>query len=351
MISLQDKQFAFVTAALPLCVAAILAACSAAPGGSNMSGTGPTNGSSGGPSVDGGGGGSSHPTLKCEKATGTGAVSKTAGTCANPTVPLVFSPMYGASIPGQTLRSFSIPAVTDDGCAATWSLSDPTQAILHVESFVNGTSTTPGVMITVAPGTTGSGSSRQVTVIATESDGTCGSTVLTITQNTQDDWTIGNARYNQGASLTLPASGASGGANAPDSGYIASNGAGFIETDGGVPCSSCHSQNETSGKFHDVAHTPEQTGGFSDSDMRGIVLNGEVPDGGYFDPSVIDPTCKNAGTALSPNMPSCGLAAYSEFQAFHKWSDITPAQLPGMICYLRSLTPEGQSGGGSNFGH
>jgi hypothetical protein len=257
--------------------------------------------------------------------------------------------MYSASIPGDTLRSFSIPAVTSDGCAATWSLSDPTQGILHVESFVNGSATTPGVMITLA-GTGASaaaGTSRQVTVIATASDGTCGSTVLTITENTQDDWTIGNARYNRGVSLRLPAAGAS----APDSGYIASNGESFAESDGGTPCSSCHSQTVKPGKYADVAHTPEQTGGFSDNDMRGIIVLGEVPDGGYFDPAVIDPTCKGAGTTLSPNMASCGLAAYSVFQGFHRWSDIAPDQVAGMICYLRSLTPEGQSGGGTNFGH
>ena len=43
----------------------------------------------------------------------------------------------------------------------------------------------------------------QLAVIATEGDGTCGISVLSLTQNTMDDWNIGNARYNDGVSLHL----------------------------------------------------------------------------------------------------------------------------------------------------
>jgi hypothetical protein len=345
MTSSNRKAFACVLAAFAMCAGAFLEACSASPGGSMTSGGYGSSGDTGGGAASDAG---AHPASQCPS--GPTTVSKAPGVCANPTVPLVFSPMYSAYIPGATLRSFSIPAVTGDGCPATWSLSDPAQAILHAESFVAGAVTTPGVMITMAAGggSAAAAASREVTVVATKSDGSCGSSVLTITQNTQDDWTIGDARYNHGVSLHLPPAGS--GAGAADGGFVTSSGGSFLEADAGTPCSSCHSQTVKTGQYTDVAHTPEQAGGFSDSDMRGIILHGEVPDGGYFDPAVINSACTGAGTTLSPSMSACGLAAYAQFQGFHQWSDIAADQLPGMICYLRSLTPEGQSGT-SNFGH
>jgi hypothetical protein len=255
--------------------------------------------------------------------------------------------MHSAFIPGDTLRTFSVPAVMSDGKEATWTISDPTQAILKVESFVAGGITTPGVMVTMkgTGGSSGPGAAGQVTLFATESDGTRYSSVLNITQYTEDDWTIGSARYNRGLSLHL----APPGASAPDSGYVESDGGSFAEGQGGTPCTNCHSQTMKTGPYVDVAHTPEQTGGFDDTDLQNIIVSGQVPDGGYFDPAVIDPHCTGTGTTLSPNMPACGLAAYATFQGFHKWPDIASDQIPGMICYLRSLTPEGQNGT-SNFG-
>ena len=321
--------FVFALAAGAICAGA-LEACSSS-GGSGAS--------SGG---NGGSGGGTQPLPRCTDG-GTSTISTMAGSCTNPTIPIVFSPMYSSFIPGDTLRTFSIPAVTSDGCPATWSLSDPAQAILHAEGFSFGEGTTPGVMVTMsgtggatAPGTTG-----QVTVVATESSGACGSSVLTITENTDNDWTIGSARYNRGISLHLGGSG-------PGKGYVTDDGGSFLQSDGGEPCANCHSQTVKTGQYTDVAHTPEQAGGFSDTQMQDIILNGVVPDGGYFDPSVINSACE-AGTTLSPDMPACAQAAYTKWQGFHQWTDITSDEVPGMVCYLRSLTPEGQSGT-SNFG-
>ena len=45
----------------------------------------------------------------------------------------------------------------------------------------------------------------------------------------------------------------------------------------------------------------------------------------------------------------CTAQAYAEWHSFHQWSDITMDELPGVICYLRALTPEAQNGT-SNFG-
>ena len=66
-----------------------------------------------------------------------------------------------------------------------------------------------------------------------------------------------------------------------------------------------------------------------------------MPDGGYFDPTVIIPTCDGGAT--------CTALAYERWSSFHQWDDIQPDQLPGIICYLRSLTPTPQNGS-SNFG-
>jgi hypothetical protein len=48
-------------------------------------------------------------------------------------------------------------------------------------------------------------------------------------------------------------------------------------------------------------------------------------------------------------MPECALNAYHEWQSIHRWADITSDELPGVICYLRALAPEAQTGT-SNFG-
>jgi hypothetical protein len=231
---------------------------------------------------------------------------------------------------------------------ATWSLSDPTQGNLQPQTFTNGGTSVPGVMITLA-GT--GGSAGQVTVYATETGGACGSAVLNITTNTENDWTIGNARYNDGVAIHFGAPGADGGFMRPDGGFMRPDGGGmgfgggdsgsFFEEEGGTACTNCHGPTATNGPFKDVSHTPEQTGGFSDQDLQNIILNGVIPDGGYFDPTVLISSC-DGGAA-------CTAQAYNEWHHLHQWVDITPDEMPGIICYLRSLTPEGQNGS-SNFG-
>lgn len=294
--------------------------------------------------------------------TDAGAVSTEAGSCTSATVPIVFSPMYSAFIPGSTAQTFSIPAVTADGNAATWSLGDPTQGNLQLESFVSDGVGIPGVLITLVGDGNDAG---QVTVIATEPGGVCGESVLTITQNTTDDWNIGNARYNDGVALHLgrPAGFEAGAPPRPDDGGfeggvafsrdggglglgggglpLTADGGSYYETAGGTACTNCHGPTATNGPYKTVSHTPEQTGGFSDTDLENIILNGEVPDGGYFDPTVLIANCDGGAT--------CTAQAMALWHSFHRWSDITSDELPGVICYLRSLTPESQNGT-SNFG-
>lgn len=299
---------------------AAIAAC----GGSSSSNDGTTPGAGG----EGGGGG------------GTSTVSTTPGSCSNPTVGISFAPMYSAFIPASQ-HTFQIPSVTDDGSPAQWSVSDPTQAQLAPQTF-DGQS---GVMITLQ----GLGAGGKLTVFATKPDGTCGAAALDITSATEDDWQIGNSRYNDGVALHLgPPDGGFGGfgdggfeGGRPDGGPRTKDGGSFFEVDGGTACTNCHGPTATNGPYKDVSHTPEQTGGFSDEQLVQIITAGVVPDGGYFDPTVIDSRCDGGGT--------CAARAYQRWQGFHQWTDITPDQYKGIVVYLRSLQPASQ-GGSSNFG-
>ena len=210
---------------------AAIAAC----GGSSdtKSGTTPVTGDSGG---------------------GMGTVSTTPGSCANPTLGISFAPMYSAFIPGSQ-HTFQLPAVTDDGSAVQWSISDPTQAQLAAQTFDG----LPGVMITVQ----GLGAAGKLTVFATKTDGTCGAAALDITSATEDDWQIGNSRYNDGVALHLgPPDGGFGGfgdggfeGGRPDGGPRTGDGGSFFEVDGGTACTNCHGPTATNGPYKDVSHT------------------------------------------------------------------------------------------------
>lgn len=273
---------------------------------------------------------------------GSGSGSSSGGgvqtTCANPTLNIVFSPMYSAYIPGSTQQTFQIPAILDDESMATWGSSDPSKVQLVPQTVAGA----PGVMITVQ----GTG---MVNIIATKSGGACGSSTLNITSATENDWTIGNQRYNDGVSLHLGAPDGGfmrpdggfgeGGFMRPDGGFMMPDGS-FFEEEGGTACTNCHGPTATNGPFNDVSHTPEQTGGFSDQDLINIIVNGDVPDGGYFDPSVIVAGCDGG---------ACAQRAYAEWHRFHQWSDIQPDQYTGIVTYLRSLAPADQNGT-SNFG-
>lgn len=232
----------------------------------------------------------------------------TPGSCPNPTISLLFSPMYSAFVPGSAAQTFRVPAITTDGHAASWSSSDPAAVLLAPDP------TTGGVLITMQ----GTGANGAVTIFAAEG-ASCGASALNITANTENDWTFGNARYNDG----LP--------------------------DGGTACTNCHGPTATNTPFRDVTCTPEQVGGFSDQDLIGMIVQGTVPDGGFFDPTLVNAACTDAGVFLSPGSPACATQAYAEWHSYHQWNDITAAEQPGIVCYLRSLAPASQTGR-QNFG-
>jgi len=224
--------------------------------------------------------------------TGTGPSS-----CATPDgIAISFAPMYSAYEPTHT---YQLPAVVNgiDPTTVTWSASDPTMVTFAADVATGGT------LLTMAK-------SGTVTIIAT-AGGLCGSSELSITAATPEDWTIGNARYNDGVAVHF----------AKDAGTTDDAG-------GGPACTNCHGATADGGLFNDVAHTPEQTGGFSDTDLIGIVTQGVVPDGGYFDTSII---------------------SYAQWHHLHQWTDITADEQQGIVVYLRSLAPTSQNGS-SNFG-
>jgi len=279
-----------------------------------------TSGSPGGGQEAGGGGGDGSQTAT--------------GSCTSPTIPLSFSPMYSAFIPGSTAHTFQIPAVSVNGGALTWSASDANMVDITADP------TTGGVMLTVK----GTG---KVTIIGTAADGTCGASELNVTTAAETDWATGNARYNDGNGLHFgppDGGGRDGGGRdggGRDGGGFPGVDAALVTPDAGPACSNCHGPTATNGPFKDVSHTPEQTGGFTDQELIDIVVNGNVPDGGYFDPNVIIPDASGN--------PAQEARAYQIWHSFHQWTDIDPDQQLGIVVYLRSLTPAPQDGT-SNFG-
>ena len=237
------------------------------------------------------------------------------GLCANPTLTVAFNPGYSAYIPAS-MHAFQIPLGVKElptTAAVTWTASDTGKV-----AFSNGTvdfgKDTPiaNTMVT----TQGAG---DVTIVAT-SGGQCGSTTLHITAATDDDWTIGSERYNNGTLLM----------RTTNRGLTTA-----VAQDGGtqVQCTSCHGPTATASTFTTVEHTPEQTGGFSDEELTGIFEMATIPVGGYFDPSVICGMARNC-TATR---------AQQTYATFHAWN-VTPDQAKGLVVYLRSLTPAPQTG-------
>ena len=234
----------------------------------------------------------------------------------DPQLQMKFNPVYSAF--GPAPQTYAVPvAVNTEG--ATLTVSDTTAVGFEKNlELSQGGFTAWTLTMLKAP-------SGPVTLTASVG-GYCTSAQLMVTSVTSDDWQIGNARYNNGASLRFPMFGGRGGGEGgpppmmpmgPDGGSI------FETADGGPACTSCHGETATSNIFTDVAHTPEQTGGFSDDDLINIVVNGVVPDGGYFDQNII---------------------TLSMWHSLHRWADIQPDQYNGMIAYLRSLTPVAQMG-------
>jgi hypothetical protein len=238
--------------------------------------------------------------------------------CTNTTgLKVFFTTMYSAFVTDSNMHTFQIPAIATDAmgntAAATWTASDATAVSFAPDPATGGT------LLTIK-------SAAAVTTITAQLGANCGSAQLNVTSATEADWQAGNARYNNGVPVY---GGCIGEKVAPlliDSGVTLPP-----KPDGGCPdagpaCTGCHGDKPTGGFFQGVQHTPEQTGGFSDTALTDIFVNG------------LDPTYD---TSFLP---------YPYWHAFHTWSDIaTPAERHAMVVYLRSLTPVDEEGG-INFG-
>jgi len=271
----------------------------------------------------------------CSSSSGNGASTNseagagaTTCTASSPnSLQILFNPMYSAYISSMSQHTFVVPVAIGTGVSSatvTWSASDPTAVKFAPDP------STGGQLITVQK-------SGMVTIFASAGGGTlCGSAPLSVTQSTDDAWSAGNARYNNGIAMGNPfGGGGDGGApmGPPRGGFMmpsADAASPFEPADGGPgpACTNCHGPTATGGIFTGVEHTPEQTAGFSDEDLTNIIVNGIIPDGGYYNSSVVP---------------------YFIWQLFHKWRDMTPDQVAGMVTYLRSLTPA-PAGGKFDFG-
>jgi hypothetical protein len=240
-------------------------------------------------------------------------------TCATPDgLPIKYNPMYSGF---DGTHSYQIPSfvVGVDPSTVTWGSSDP--SMVAFQPYVR------GIMITTKK-------AGDVTIVA-KIGAKCGSAPLHITQFTVDDWNIGGARYNNGNSLVF---------SLPDGRVINIDAAAFDARafEGGLPdvdlpdsfvnpfenppaaCTNCHGDVGNGMVFKDISHTPEQTGGFSEAELTNCFLHGTIPDGGYFDPTILP---------------------YKYWHQLHTWWDIdTPAKQVGMNAYLRALTPQQQLG-------
>jgi hypothetical protein len=301
-----------LTCALALGSVLLSAGCGGSSNSATSSSTAGSSSSSGGDSSSSDNGGDTTGTTP-----GGGAGNDTPTGCPKSALTILFSPMYSAY---DGTHTFQVPAVVNGldptQISITWSASDPSMVKLETDP------TTGGVMITTRK-------AGKVSIIATAGS-LCGSSLLTITSATPQDWTDGSMRYNNGVVINrLPRTGGrpagTGGASGAGAGGAAATGGAGGASAAQAACTNCHGD-AAMGPYKTVQHTPEQTGGFSDADLINIFQNGMVPTGGYFDATIV---------------------SYADWQLFHKW-DVgdTPQNI---VVYLRSLTPAAQTGA-ANFG-
>ncbi len=199
-----------------------------------------------------------------------------------------FSPMYSAY---DGVHTFKLPVVVEGvdskGNVAvvtgvTFKASDPSKVDIE--------NTADGAMLTMK----GAG----VVKITASKGGVSSSATLTITQSTPDKWQAGSDRYNVMKTAL------------PNGAMLTS----FASIDHGGACTTCHGQTALIFK---VMHTPQQTGGYSDDDLKNIFLHGMKPD----------------GFAQRTGIPEClwGMG--------HQWDVPDP---DGLVTFLRSIDPQTQ---------
>ena len=236
-----------------------------------------------------------------------GSGANVSGKCTKSQLKILFTPMFSA-FDGR--HPFKIPVVANgiDATAVSFAAEDPAMVDIDTPDPDTGIA-----MITVHK-------AGSVNIVATAGD-LCGVSLLTITESTPDDWETGNARYNNG--IVLPPR---GGGPRSDAG----------PTDGPsrreVACTNCHGDTALTNRFRTVAHTPQQTGGFSDEELQNVFRHGMVPAGkaAYFDFGAVQLT-------------------QEQWNGLHQW-DMTDAQAKGIVTFLRGLPSTPQTGMRGDFG-
>ncbi|MET0592490.1 MAG: hypothetical protein ABW133_07315 [Polyangiaceae bacterium] len=216
---------------------------------------------------------------------GTGGTS--GGACTSGNFPLIFSPVYSAF---DGTNTYQVPVIaygiTD---TVKWTSSDPDAVYFDADKVDFGDAgPNPGRAVLITTRKAG-------TFTISASSGTaCGSAQLTVTQATADEREKGNNRYNNGVPISF---------------------------DGGrtPACNNCHGSTNPGG-LTDVEHTPQQTGGYSDEELKNIFLKGQKPPGG-----------------------GCRVVSCGTWSSFHAW-DVSEEESKGIIFYLRSLAPKPQGG-------
>lgn len=221
---------------------------------------------------------------------------------------IVFTKMYSAC---DGTHDMKIPAKVDGVKGLKWS-ADPADA---VDSFDPGDTT--GEVIIVLSKKCGD-PNTQTNVTITAKKGSLKATApLTITNTTPDVWSEGDQRYNDGVQFSW--GGGEGGHH--DHGDGGDGPRQHPPPDPHLACTNCH--NKGGGEGNDVEHTPTQTGGYSDDDLKNIITNATKPNG-------------DDGKPIPQR-----IMPIEQWQKIHKW-EMDPQQLTGIIAYLRSLEPKSQ---------
>jgi len=145
-----------------------------------------------------------------------------------------------------------------------------------------------------------------------------GTAPLFVTEATEEEWLVGEARYDNGTNYEFPELG-------PDE-FAAL----LLDPSWSPPappdncsCISCHSSNAM---YFEIQHTPTQAARFSDEQLMNIMTMGMKPEG--------------VGFRILPEMlgEKTNVEIYEEF---HTWTG-SEQELKGLVVYLRSLAPTGQ---------
>jgi len=196
-----------------------------------------------------------------------------------------FKQLNTAYIAGSD-RKFKVPAIVNGIRADKWECSDKDAVDIDIDGVDN------GVMLTARK-------AGKFTLTATAGTRK-GSVPLNITAATEDDYTRGEMRYNNAIMLNF-------------SGGMIGN----IMLQNNVSCKNCHG---SGAMFLAVEHTPQQTGGYTDDEIKNIFQNGMKPPGAKFG-----------------SLP--GIMNY--YPLFHKWA-ASEEEYQGLVVYLRSLEPKSQ---------